>query len=136
MFNSFDGSIHNFNVGIDCEDIERWRRMLPKLEKGVQRKLFTEEEHRYCRSYKDPAPHYAARWCVKEAVLKALSPFYKISLRQIEISTDQNGRPFCKFNDPEVLKLDPVVRISLSHSKETAVAVAMIAIKDTYTGRE
>ncbi|MFA4884971.1 MAG: holo-ACP synthase [Desulfotomaculaceae bacterium] len=129
MFDALDGSIYNFNVGIDCEDIERWRRMLPKLAEGVQRKLFTEEEHRYCRSYKDPAPHYAARWCVKEAVFKALSPFYKISLRQIEILSDQNGRPFCKFNDPEISKREPTVRISLSHSKETAVAVAMIAIK-------
>ena len=129
MFNALDGSIYNFNVGIDCEDMERWRRMLPKLTEKVQQKLFTEEEHRYCRSYKDPAPHYAARWCAKEAVLKALSPFYKISLRQIEILVDQNGRPFCKFNDPEISKLELEVRISISHSKETAVAVAMIAIK-------
>lgn len=129
MFDALDGSIYNFNVGIDCEDIERWRRMLPKLTEGVQRKLFTEEEHRYCKSYKDPAPHYAARWCAKEAALKALSPFYKISLRQIEILVDQNGRPFCKFNDPEISKLELEVRISVSHSKETAVAVAMIAIK-------
>ncbi|NLI13810.1 holo-ACP synthase [Pelotomaculum propionicicum] len=129
MLNALEGSIYNFNVGIDCEDIERWRRMLPKLAEGFQRKLFSEEEHRYCSSYKDPAPHYAARWCAKEAVLKALSPFYKISLRQIEILPDQNGKPFCKFNNPEITKLEPAVRISLSHSKKTAMAVAIIAIK-------
>lgn len=129
MFDALEGSIYNFNVGIDCEDIERWRRMLPKLIEGVQRKLFTEEEHRYCRSYKDPAPHYAGRWCVKEAVVKALSPFHKVGVRQVEILADQNGRPFCKFHDPGILKLEPVVRISISHSKKTAVAVAMIAIK-------
>jgi phosphopantetheine--protein transferase-like protein len=129
MFDIPDSSAQNFNVGIDCEDIERWRGMLPKLESGPQRKIFTEEEHRYCRSHKDPAPHYAARWCAKEAVFKALSPFCRISLRQIEIVTDQNGRPFCRFSDPEVMELAPAVSISLSHSKQTAMAVAMVAIR-------
>ncbi len=129
MFYSPDISTQNFCVGIDCEDIERWREMLPKIEQGARRKLFTEEEHRYCRSHKDPAPHYAARWCAKEAVFKAMSPFCKISLRQIEILCDQSGRPFCRFSDPEVLKIAPAVSISLSHSKHTAMAVAMVAVR-------
>jgi phosphopantetheinyl transferase (holo-ACP synthase) len=42
--------------------------------------------------------------------------------------TDQNGRPFCRFSDPEVMKLAPAVSISLSHSKQTAMAVAMVAV--------
>ena len=59
----------NFSVGIDCEDIERWRKMLPRLYKGSQQKLFSDNEHIYCKSRADPASHYAARWCAKEALL-------------------------------------------------------------------
>lgn len=115
-----------FSIGIDCEDISRWRRMLPMSDESPQRRLFSQSEHKYCNSYKDPAPHYAARWCAKEAVLKALSPFYKIDLCKIEIINDVEGRPVCILNDPEMKKVKADVRISLSHSKEVAMAIAMV----------
>jgi len=114
------------NIGIDCEDIERWRNMLPKLEAGYQRKLFTEDEHRYCCSFKDPAPHYAARWCAKEALLKALSPFYKLDLREIEIANDVEGRPFFILNCPEMVGLNLTIRLSMTHSRVTAMAAVIV----------
>lgn len=120
--------MHNFNVGIDCEDIQRWYNMLPKLEEGAQHKLFTEAEHQYCKSFKNPAAHYASRWCAKEALLKALSPFCKVDLRKIEIANDRDGKPFFVVSDPEVAKLNLTVRISLSHSKKTAIAIAVVAV--------
>lgn len=120
--------MQNFNVGIDCEDIERWHKMLPKLEKGAQRKLFTEAEHQYCNSFKNPEAHYAAHWCAKEALLKALNPFYKIDLREIEITNDKDGKPFYVVLDPEVAKLKLTIRVSLSHSKKTAMAIAIVAV--------
>jgi holo-[acyl-carrier protein] synthase len=118
----------NFNVGIDCEDIKRWHRMLPKLEEGTQHKLFTEAEHQYCKSFKNPAAHYAARWCAKEALLKALYPFCKVDLRNIEIANDKEGVPYFIVSDPEVAKLNLTIRVSLSHSKETAMAIAVVAV--------
>ena len=116
-----------FNVGIDCEDIARWRKMLPKIEAGVQKKLFSAGEHRYCRSYKDPAPHYAVRWCAKEALLKACSPFYKLDLRKIEVANAEDGSPFIILNDPEAESLNLTVKVSMSHSKETAIAIVAVA---------
>lgn len=122
------GNLPAYNVGIDCEDIQRWRKMLPKLEQGSQRKLFTEREHVYCRSFKDPSPHYAARWCAKEALLKALSPFYKLDLREVEVANDSEGKPFFILNDPAVDKIKIEIKLSMSHSKETAMAVVIVSI--------
>lgn len=115
-----------YNVGIDCEDIQRWRKILPKLESGPQRKLFSEREHDYCKSFKDPSPHYAARWCGKEALSKALAPFYKLDVQLIEICNDDAGRPFFVINDPVIEKLNLTIRLSLSHSKLTAMAIVMV----------
>lgn len=115
------------NVGIDCEDIKRWRIMLPKLEAGYQRKLFTEDEHSYCSSFKDPAPHYAVRWCAKEALLKALSPFCKLDLRQIEVANDFEGRPFFILNSHERSVLNNLtILLSMAHSGETAMAAVIV----------
>ncbi|MHB1126546.1 MAG: holo-ACP synthase [Bacillota bacterium] len=117
-----------FNIGIDCEDIERWVKMLPKLENGVERKLFSEKEHLYCRTFKNPAPHYAVRWCAKEAVYKAFSSFCKLDLRDIEILNDESGMPRCEINNPEVLTIKPVIKVSLSHTKQTAIAIALVIV--------
>ena len=118
----------NFNVGIDCEEISRWRSMLSKLEVGFQRKLFTEAEHKYCRSFKDPAPHYAVRWCAKEALVKALSPFCQLDLRSIEVTNDKKGRPSFVLYDLDVACLNLTIRVSLTHSKETAMAIVIVVV--------
>lgn len=128
MFDTLNKNIQDFNVGIDCEDIQRWREMLPKLETGSQSKLFTEEEHRYCRTFKDPAAHYAVRWCAKEALLKAISPFYKLDIREIEIANDADGNPFFILSEPEMSKLNLTIRVSLSHSRGTAMAIVIVVV--------
>jgi phosphopantetheine--protein transferase-like protein len=120
-----DGLI--FNVGVDCEDVERWRKMLLKLRNGPQAKLFSSSEHRYCSSFKDPAPHYAARWCAKEALVKAVSPFCQIDLRKVEVVNHQDGRPYFLLNDPEAATLNLAIRVSLAHTRKTAMAVVMVA---------
>jgi len=117
---------NNFNVGIDCEDIDRWRKMLPKLESGPQHNLFSEDEHYYCRSHDDPAPHYAARWCAKEALLKACNSFYKVDLRQVSVSKAQDGSPFFVLDDMELLELNLTISLSMTHSRKTAMAIAMV----------
>ncbi len=109
--------VPNFNIGIDCEDIERWRKMLPKLEIGAQKKLFSEKEHLYCMSHQDPAPYYAVRWCAKEALVKAFSQFFKLDLRSIEISKDRDGRPLFIFNDDKTQSNNFEIQLSMTHSK-------------------
>jgi len=123
-------------VGADCEDIERWRRMLPDLRNRTAKKLFTDQEHRYCRQFHDPAPHYAARWCAKEAVLKALAPHISVDLRWVEVLRDVSGRPAVGWRGPDRAALRKFkVDLSLAHSRKAAMAVA-IAWRPKTDGKE
>jgi len=56
-------------------DVVQVRRLLEALERfgeRMERRLFTEAELAYCRSFQDPLPHLAARFAAKEAASKAL----------------------------------------------------------------
>ena len=112
-------------IGVDCEDLDRWRSMLDELNNGPAVGMFHAEEHEYCRSFADPAPHYAGRWCAKEAVVKALAAHRLLSTREIKILNDALGRPYALVPD----KLPPVtIKVSISHSQSTAVAFAVAYI--------
>ena len=100
--------------------------MLPKIKMGSQRKLFTKREHRYCNFFKYPAPHYAMRWCAKEALLKASTPYFKLDLRKIEIANNDNGPPYFIINDQEFNKLNLITSVSMSHSKQVAMAIVLL----------
>lgn len=112
-------------VGVDTESVHRWRKELEGLAAGPRRGLFTEREHAYCASFADPAPHYAARWCAKEAVLKALSSRCVLDPREIEIERDAQGAPVVRIPPDRVPGPQPTIRLSVSHSQETAVAFAV-----------
>jgi holo-[acyl-carrier protein] synthase len=112
----------DLGVGVDCEEVARFRALLPRLD-DVQRALFSEEEHAYCRAQPDPAPHYAGRWCAKEAVVKALAPL-RLTTRAVRILAAADGRPVAVVDLPSGEEA-PAVRLSISHTATTAVAFAV-----------
>ena len=57
-------------VGTDLIEITRIARALERP--GFRDRCFTNEEQEYCESRRNPAESYAARFCGKEAVGKAL----------------------------------------------------------------
>lgn len=104
-------------VGCDVEDIMRWRGMLPDLQ-GTQRSMFTPTEHADCLAEADPAPHYAARWCAKEAAVKAVGREEGLHVRDIEVRRE-NGRPILFIRG----RRRDDLAVSLSHSTSIALAV-------------
>lgn len=111
-------------VGVDCEMVDRWRALLPAISSGNMRMAFTEEEHAYCHSFADAAPHYAGRWCAKEAVVKALSSLLRLTARDVAIVSQATGRPTVArkgaLADPSIY-LD----VSIAHAGSVVVAVAV-----------
>lgn len=114
-----------FGVGTDIESIVRFEKDRLKDDRFLRR-IFTARELDYCFRHKRAAPHLAARFCGKEACIKALyslkSP--SIALNRIEILPDESG---C----PEVSLLAPgfeafAIRISLSHCEDKAMASVII----------
>ena len=70
-------------VGTDVIEIERIRRALERP--GFRDRCFTRAEQDYCESRRNPAESYAARFCGKEAVGKALGCGVLFTWKEIEI---------------------------------------------------
>jgi holo-[acyl-carrier protein] synthase len=111
-------------VGVDCEDLSRWRRLVPRLDEMGMAKIFSRSEHRYCRSFADPVPHYAGRWCAKEAVVKAASARVSIEMKDVHIERDPSGRPVVTL-DARVPDPGLAFQVSIAHSREQAMAFAI-----------
>ena len=118
-------------IGVDIQDLERFRRAVQRHGRRFLKHILTENEINYCMRFKDPIPHLAARFSGKEALIKALGSlgYEAPSWRSMEIVLI-NGRPVFKFdvNMQKMFKRFGIeeVEVSLSHSGRYAVAVAII----------
>ena len=70
-------------IGTDLIEIERIVRALERP--GFRDRCFTPAEQEYCESRRNPAESYAARFCGKEAVGKALGCGVRFTWKDIEI---------------------------------------------------
>jgi holo-[acyl-carrier protein] synthase len=89
-------------------------------------RLFTSGELDYCFAGKLPAPHLAARFAAKEAIIKALSSLgeKKPAYRDIEIQNNPDGVPLVTVRKPGLTGLR--IHLSLSHCEDKAVAFTVI----------
>ncbi|MCD6444058.1 holo-ACP synthase [Candidatus Bathyarchaeota archaeon] len=119
-------------LGVDLMEIERLKRSVERRGRRLLEKIFTEEEIRYCFSMGEPYQHLAARFCLKEAVLKAfgLGLGRGVTLRDVEVKLDGLGKPYVEIHGrlKEKAEKSGVSRIivSMSHSGEYAIAVAIL----------
>lgn len=107
-------------IGVDIEDIERFK---DKSDAFIKR-VFTDEERDYCLKYSKPESHFAARFCAKEAVIKALTALgiTDISYNEIEVFHNENMCPQIR-----ILKnLDKKVKFQLSLSHDRSKAIAFV----------
>ena len=113
-----------FQTGVDIEDISRFENKTLESDSHFLNRIFTKNELDYCFSNALPAKHLAARFCAKEAVVKALSNIIdkNISYSQIEILKKENGSPYVNLlGCSEKIEIS----ISLSHDREKAIAFAI-----------
>jgi holo-[acyl-carrier protein] synthase len=113
-------------IGIDAVDLPRFRRVLERRPTIVER-VFTPGELAYAESSKDPAPHLAARFAAKEAVLKALGVgIGAVGWRDMEVVRAEGGAPSLSLTGRAAqLCVDRGVarwHLSLSHTDTVAVA--------------
>jgi holo-[acyl-carrier protein] synthase len=108
-------------VGIDLIEIARVERALQRRPRLAER-LFTPGELAYARDRARPGRHLAARFAAKEAVIKALGK--GVPPRDIEVEA---GEPPHVRLHGRAAKLagDTPIAISLTHSRETAAAMAV-----------
>jgi holo-[acyl-carrier protein] synthase len=109
------------SVGIDLIEIERVERALERRPRLAER-LFTEAELAYANQRARPGRHLAARFAAKEAVIKALGQ--PLPPREIEVV---GGRPPALRLHGRAAEVagDSEIAISLTHSRDSAAAVAI-----------
>jgi len=119
-------------VGIDIVEIKRFRHSADRGGRRFLERIFTKAEIDYCISMRDPYPHMAGRFCVKEAVLKSLGLGLGggVKLRDIEVCLDARGKPYVEIHGLlKEYKDKPNgnrILVSISHTREYATAIAIL----------
>ena len=110
-------------IGIDVIEIERIERALERRP-ALRERLFTPAELAYADSHQRPGRHLAARFAAKEAVIKALGAD-GVGPGSIEVVAT-GGPPDVRLTGAAAEAAgDREISISLTHSRETAAAVAL-----------
>ena len=116
-------------IGVDIEDVSRFQNKTLENDSKFLNRIFTQNELEYCFNNKNCAQSLTARFCAKEAVVKALSGLYfdVISYNKIEILKYPNGAPYVNILIDELRNLD--FKLSLSHEKDKAIAFVIVIKK-------
>lgn len=121
--------------GVDIIEVNRVREAIEKWGESFLRKVFTDKEIKYSKKRRFAYQHLAARFATKEAVLKAFGGGWTrtLPLKDVEIINDKNGKPEIKLygeakNIYRKRKMGKI-EVSLSHTKEYAVANAILLKK-------
>ena len=112
--------LENFGIGIDIVDINRFKEVPFKEKITFYEKIFDKKEIEYCLQFKDPYPHFAGKFGVKESVIKSVHD--KITFQDIS-SSNSNNRPVVKLTRNMSKKYSFLV--SITHEREYAVAVVI-----------
>jgi len=113
------------DVGLDLLEIERLEQALARRP-ALALRLFTDGERAYAEGRARPAQHLAARFCAKEAVAKALG-MRAWSWQDVEVLAGGEDAGLRLHGDVAARadELGVTVKISLTHSRDTAGAVAI-----------
>lgn len=120
-------------IGIDLEEVLRFRRRPFSKNTRFYRRLFSDIEIHYCLSFADPAPHFAARFCAKEALVKASHNVFAMRLFDVQVQNQKNGAPLlCPWaKRKEVLRFFKTheAYLSLSHTDSFGLAFVVVTKK-------
>lgn len=107
-----------FKIGIDILEVNRIKKAMER-NNSFKEKVFSKREIEYCESKKNKYESYTARFCAKEAFVKAMN--ISINFTEFEILNEKNGKPYMVYKG---VKIDG--EISLSHTREYAIANVLI----------
>lgn len=115
-------------IGIDCEQVERFKDL---TETHPLIKIFSDSERDYCSQQAQPAQHFAARWCAREALRKALPSHLRPDWRSIWIERDSHGAPHFGGPGMETLLANNLhAHLSVTHAKELASAYVVVEFRE------
>jgi holo-[acyl-carrier protein] synthase len=117
------------SVGIDIVEVARIKIAIEQWGERFLQRVFTPWEINYCNNKQFPEQSFAARFAVKEAVLKAIGTGYNGNIKwtSVEIVNDKRGHPTVRLGERiKNIIGDKQIRISMSHTRDHAVASAIM----------
>ncbi|MDI6809328.1 MAG: holo-ACP synthase [Candidatus Eisenbacteria bacterium] len=114
-------------IGVDIIEVNRVEKVLEKWGARFLDRVFTEKERAICEERIPPYSAFAARFAAKEASFKALRPSRSVGWTDIEVLSDEQGRPFVVVHGNAKVELGKrSMCVSISHSDHYAIAVAAV----------
>ena len=120
-----------FGTGIDIIEVDRIKNSIQKYSDRFKKKIFTQKEIDYCHSQADPPKHFAARFTVKEAVLKCFGTGLTggILWKDIEVGKLNSGQPVLNLHGNGKKLFNQLnlkhIHVSITHDKTYAAAHAI-----------
>lgn len=118
-------------TGVDLVEVSRIAEVIERHGDRFLGRVFTASETAYCQSHGVPEQHFAGRFAVKEAVLKALGTGWRGRIRwtDIDVSRDAYGAPHVTLSGAAGQRAAELhietVHVSLSHTRQHAIAHAI-----------
>ena len=119
-------------TGIDIAEVPRIAESIQQFGERFLRRIFTDQEIRYCDSKANRVERFAARFAAKEAAMKALGTGWSrgVRWRDIEVWRSPGSRPTIRFHGKAAefaARLSTKnVALSLSHTPEQAIASVIL----------
>ena len=119
-----------YGIGIDVVEVSRIRAAVERWGQRFLERVFTAEEISYAYKKNDPFLSLSVRFAAKEAFIKAASSRQAISLTDIEVANQENGRPLLRLQGGAKKAVGQMeirnIHISMSHEKKYGVACVVI----------
>jgi len=119
-------------VGTDLIEIARIRHSVARFGDRFLHRVFTPGEIAYCRSKKNAAESFAARFAAKEAGAKALGTGISqgVSWLELEVVREPSGKPSLQLTGRASHRARHLgmatISLSITHSKDIALAVVVM----------
>ena len=123
-----------YGIGTDLVHIPRIQTLLDKHGDKIAQRILSDTEFEAFQQAKNQVGFLAKRFAAKEAAAKALGTGFRdgLSLRHIEISNNENGKPELKFvgRGLDLLVEFNIGRSMISLSDEKDYAIAFVTLME------
>jgi holo-[acyl-carrier protein] synthase len=89
----YDQQMQIIGVGLDATEIPRIASTMERYGDRFLRRIFTAGEIAYCQAHRRAAQHFAARFAVKEAAMKALGTGHSGGVLWKDVEVVRHGGP-------------------------------------------
>jgi holo-[acyl-carrier protein] synthase len=119
-------------IGTDLMEIERIQQSMTRFGDRFLTRVFTPREIQYCQRKKHAAESFAARFAAKEAGAKALGTGISrgVGWLELEVLREPGDRPTLQLTGRAQDRARwlgvATISLSLSHSRDTALAVVIM----------